>query len=253
MIRRPLVRTVLFSFFLFCLLATGVSAHKTQPDDGNGTLPPPEARYDIVFEALWNQETHPHPDGDGSFPGGAHWSPLVGALHQEELELWAPNVLASAGVEQVAETGATSLFNQEIDAAIAATQAKTRLNGPGLLSPAVVTMTDVLVDGSYPYLTLISMVAPSPDWFTGVSGLALQNAQNEWIDEISLNLYPFDAGTEDGTGYSTSNPETTPREPVYSLTGVSPFSSQPVARLTLIRRGAPRQLLLLPMIFQARQ
>ena len=117
----------------------------------------------------------------------------------------------------------------------------------------MITLTDVLVDGNFPYLTLISMVAPSPDWFAGVSGLALRDGQGQWKQQIIVDLYPYDAGTEEGTGYSISNPETVPHQPIQSLTGVSPFSAQPVARLTLIRRDIPPKQLLLPLIFQSVQ
>lgn len=244
-----MLRRALFVFTaLFCLLAAGVSAQERKPDGGNNTIPSPSARYDIVFEGLWSQATHPHPNGAGAFPGGAHWSPLVGALHKSEVEFWKTDGLASAGVEQVAETGGTTLFNQEIDAAIVASTVYTRINGPGLTSPAVITLTDVLVSGDYAYLTLISMIAPSPDWFAGVSALPLRDGQGQWQQQIVVDLYPYDAGTEEGSDYSTSNPETQPHQPIQSLKGVSPFSAQPVARLTLIRRDVPPKLLMLPLI-----
>ena len=249
-----MLRRVLLLFtFLFCLLMAGVSAQAAKPDGGNNTIPSPSARYDIVFEALWSQTTHPHPNGAGAFPGNAHWSPLVGSLHKSALELWKASTLASAGVEEMAETGDTTPFNGEIDAAIAAKTANTRLNGPSLLSPAVITLTDVLVDGNFSYLTLVSMVAPSPDWFAGVAGLALQDGQDQWIEQIVVDLYPYDAGTEDGSGYSLTNPDTLPHQLVQSLKGVTPFSSQPVARLTLIRRDVPSKLLLLPLISRISQ
>lgn len=246
-------RSIALSLFLLLTLTATLAAQRPEPPQPNATIPTATARYDIVFEGLWSQATHPHPDGAGAFPGSAHWSPLVGALHRTSLELWKSGSQASAGVEQVAEIGGTTLFNGEIDAAIVATTAGSRLNGPGLLSPAVVTMTDVLVDGNFPYLTLISMIAPSPDWFAGVAGLALRDGQGEWKQQIVVDLYPYDAGTEEGTGYSTSNPDTLPHQPIQSLTGVGPFSTQPVARLTLIRRDTPPMQLLLPLIFQSVQ
>lgn len=246
-------RAIALSLFLLLTLTATLAAQRPEPSLPNATIPTATARYDIVFEGLWSQATHPHPNGAGSFPGDAHWSPLVGALHKSSLELWKAGTLASAGVEQMAETGGTTLFNGEIDAAIVANTAGSRLNGPGLLSPAVVTMTDVLVDGNYSNLTLVSMVAPSPDWFAGVSGLSLNDGQGQWKTEIIVDLYPYDAGTEDGSGYSLSNPDTVPHQLIHSLTGITPFSAQPVARLTLIRRDTPPNYLMLPVIFQSVQ
>lgn len=246
-------RAILLAVFLLLILTATLAAQRPEPSLPNGTIPTATARYDIVFEALWSQTTHPHPNGAGAFPGNAHWSPVVGSLHKGALELWKAGSQASAGVEEMAETGGTTLFNGEIDAAIAANTANTRLNGPGLLSPAVITLTDVLVDGNFPYLTLVSMVAPSPDWFAGVSGLALRDGQGQWKQQIVVDLYPYDAGTEDGSGYSTSNPDTLPHQPIQSIAGISPFSAQPVARLTLIRRDTPPIQLLLPLIFRSVQ
>lgn len=243
-------RALIFAALLTSLLVTGLAAQENQPADKSRTIPTTSARYDIVFEALWSQATHPHPNGAAQFPSNAHWSPLVGALHKSNLALWEVGGPASAGVEQVAETGATTLFDQEIDAAIGAGSAGTRLNGPGLLSPAVITLTDVLVSGDYPHLTLISMIAPSPDWFAGVAGLALQTSQGQWRQQIVVDLYPYDAGTEEGSGYSLTNPDTLPHQPIHNVTGVSPFSSQPVARLTITRRDTPPTLFLLPHVIR---
>lgn len=243
-----LSRSLLWAILMFILLGGTLAAQEQQPRGGNNTIPTPTARYDIVFEATWSQATHPHPNGPAAFPGNPHWSPLIGALHKSELVLWQSGALASAGVEEVAEIGGTVAIRQEINAAIDAGKANAIVSGSGLVSPATVTLADIVVSDDFPYLTLISMIAPSPDWFAGVSGLALQDGQGQWKQEIVVDLYPYDAGTEEGTEYSTSNPDTAPQQPISAIQGVSPFSSQPVARLTLIRRDKPPVLLMLPLI-----
>lgn len=241
-------KSLLWTAFLFLLMTGTLAAGVRLPEGGNNTIPSPTARYDIVFEGLWSQATHPHPNGAGAFPGNPHWSPLIGALHKSELVLWQAGAPASAGVEEVAEIGGTVVIRQEINAAIDGGKANAIVSGSGLVSPATVTLTDVLVTGDFPFLTLISMIAPSPDWFAGVSGLALQDGQGQWREQIIVDLYPYDAGTEEGTEYSTSNPDTAPQQPISALKGVSPFSDQPVARLTLIRRDTPPNFLMLPLI-----
>lgn len=47
---------------------------------------------------------------------------------------------------------------------------------------------------------------PSPDWIVGVSGLELCMANCSWIPYKELNLYPYDAGTDDGLTYIVSFP-----------------------------------------------
>ena len=79
------------------------------------TLPPPppvdtdNATYRIQFNATWSASTHPE-----DFPRGAHFSPLIGAVHDSTVQFWAIGATATAGIEQMAETGATSILTQEI-------------------------------------------------------------------------------------------------------------------------------------------
>jgi len=52
-----------------------------------------------VFENAWIEATHPLDYPSGS----AHWSPMVLASHSSAFEMWAPQQMASAGVQLVAE------------------------------------------------------------------------------------------------------------------------------------------------------
>ena len=70
-------------------------------------------------------------------------------------------------------------------------------------------------------LSLVSMIAPSPDWFVGVHGFDLQ-ANGMWVDEVTLTLDPYDAGTDNGTTYTSANADTSPKDPISRL--VSPLS-----------------------------
>ncbi len=77
------------------------------------------------------------------------------------------------------------------------------------------------------------MVAPSPDWFVGVSGLSLWDG-DAWIESLSVDLKPYDAGTEQGDAFSLANPATVPQELIAMLG--APFAGQPViGRLHFIR------------------
>ena len=62
------------------------------------------------------------------------------------------------------------------------------------------------------------MVAPSPDWFVGVSGLQMiENGDS--ADEIVVVLRPHDAGTDSGTTYRSVNQATVPPVPISLITG----------------------------------
>jgi hypothetical protein len=61
------------------------------------------------------------------------------------------------------------------------------------------------------------MIAPSPDWFVGVSNFDLCE-NGEWITNRSIDLYPYDAGTDSGVNYTSPNQDTNPKENITILT-----------------------------------
>lgn len=54
-------------------------------------------------------------------------------------------------------------------------------------------------------------VIPSPDWFVGVDSLNLCEG-DKWKQEVTLDLQPFDAGTDSGFTFSSPNYPTVPQE-----------------------------------------
>ena len=51
-------------------------------------------------------------------------------------------------------------------------------------------------------MSLVSMLGPSPDWVVGVSALELCSRNCSWVENKTLNLYPWDAGTDSGITYT---------------------------------------------------
>lgn len=226
----PSLLAVLAAFLIF-LSASSLRAER----NASAT-----ARYRVTFAATWSPETHPHPDGAASFPSSsAHFSGIIGGTHDETASFWAVGNLASEGIEEMAETGGTGGLSSEVEAAIAAGTAKQVLSGPGIGdSPGTLTY-DFTMHREYPLVTLVSMVAPSPDWFVGVSGLSLLDNQGEWVEELTIDLEPYDAGTDDGIDYRSANADSDPPQPVASLSGVAPFSAGPMGTFTFMRLDAP--------------
>ena len=172
-----------------------------------------EARYRVTFAATWSAGTHPT-----NFPAGPHFSGLVGATHDESTRIWQRGKLASDGIELMAETGGKSRLLAEIDALIAAGTAHGELSGGGLsTSPSSVSLEFDVVS-SHPYVTLVSMLAPSPDWFVGVSGLSLLAEDGTWKDREEVSLLLYDAGTDDGETFTAGNADSDPAQPISLLT-----------------------------------
>ncbi len=171
-----------------------------------------DASCSLTFDGTWSSETHPQ-----DFPLSAHFSPLIGATHTDAVSFWQPGVLATSGVQRVAELGETFGFENEVGDAIAAGSADQTLFGGSLVSPGSRSFDfDAVID--YPLLTLITMIAPSPDWFVGVHGLPLFE-NGAWIQSQVAVLPAYDAGTDSGTSYKGNNIPTSPRAVIARLTG----------------------------------
>ena len=81
--------------------------------------------------------------------------------------------------------------------------------------------TQVFVDGTHSKLSLISKIVPSPDWFIGVDSLDLCE-HGRWVDSLNVQLYPMDAGTDQGLVFTSPSWESVPREPIYQITPSRP-------------------------------
>jgi hypothetical protein len=191
-----------------------------------------EATYSVNFTSNWSQTSHPHPSG--SLPGNAHWSKLVGATHNSDVVFLEMGGMATQGVENIAETGNNTVFYSEVDAAIAANYASALVDGDDLpTAEGQIIINDIITTEDYPLLSLLSMIAPSPDWMIAANSISLVDANGDWIDEINIDLYPYDAGTDSGVDYTSPNLDTNPQEPIASLQGVAPFSNEIIGTLTI--------------------
>ncbi|SEL36666.1 Por secretion system C-terminal sorting domain-containing protein [Aquimarina amphilecti] len=190
------------------------------------------ATYDIVFTSNW--EAH------GTLPGGAHFTELVGASHNNSVTFLEMGSLATSGIEQVAETGLFSIFNSEVTTAINANNADQFIIGPDLFfnGPGrTITINDLTISSEYPLISLASMLAPSPDWMIAVNSISLIDNSGQWIPEITMDLFTYDAGTEEGTGYSLNNAATSPHEPISLVeTSNSPLNSQKIGTIVFTQK-----------------
>ena len=111
--------------------------------------------------------------------------------------MWVAGGLATTGIKDMAELGSKSALSGEIDVAIQAGIARSELSGGGVNpSPASVELV-FDVHERFPLVSLVSMIAPSPDWFVGVAGLDLME-NGRWRDSVTVELLPYDAGTDSG-------------------------------------------------------
>lgn len=172
------------------------------------TTAPPTARYRVTFQATWSGATHPV-----DFPSSAHLSPLVGGTHNALATFWSEGALASMGIKDMSELGRTTPLDREIEAAITNGTAKHLLLGGGIGSSPGSVSLEFEISQTHPLVTLVSMIAPSPDWFVGVSRLPLFE-NGRWIEERRIDLVPWDAGTDSGLTFASPDLVTVPPRPI---------------------------------------
>ena len=169
-------------------------------------LPEESATYTLTWTANWTPTTHPT-----NYPssGGAHFTTLAGAVHPTSVSFWARGQKATRGVESLAETGGTSTFRSEVAAVSTATYYS--VGGPRINGGTRV-LSNIQVSQAKPAVTFLSMLAPSHDWFIGVSGLDLRDSSGNFRDTMTVNLRLYDAGSADGHDFRLGGAKAGPHE-----------------------------------------
>ena len=198
------------------LLALSLASGVTHAQDETAT-------YTMTFEGLWTADDIT----DAGMPGGAHFTEMIGATHNSGTTIWVSGGTASAGVENVAELGSVGTLVSEIGGN--ANAAGVVRAGSAFISPTATVSGTFTANSSHPLVSVLSMVAPTPDWFVGVSNLRLYD--NGWQNRV-VDLYPYDAGTEEGSGWSLSNAATSPQGVITSIRNTGRFRGNPIGRLS---------------------
>jgi hypothetical protein len=190
-----------------------------------------QVQYSFEFVAEWSASTHPT-----SFPNNPHFSPIIGTTHNDSVSLWEPGGIATFGIERMAETGSPSSLSSEVSSLINQGDADQFINLGGVaLSPDNRTGT-ITVDSDFPLVSLVTMIAPSPDWFVGIHDVDLRPG-GIWARDLVFDLDPYDSGTDAGVNYTSGNADITPHIPIANISNQFPFTGSPrigTFRLTLI-------------------
>lgn len=209
MTKKPFILLILFIYSVVPLLAQET------------------ATYDITFTSIWNATDHT------KLPNNPHWSKLVGATHKTNDVFFKIGDFATPGIKEVAETGNPSIFKTEVTTKINNGEANQYINGANLgTATGDILISDLLVQKDFPLLSLISMIAPSPDWIIALNSYNLLDTQGNWKTSVSLDLFAYDAGTDSGTDYSSQNNVTSPFQPILMSNG-TPFNGNKIGTLTI--------------------
>ena len=195
------------------------------------------AKYKISFFGHWTEKRH-HSGTGVAFPSGAHFTTMVGVHHAAGTSLFNSGEKATPGLESVAEDGVTATLLSEIK-----TKFEDQKKGQAILfflssGGEGTGSTEITVSKETPLLSLVSMIAPTADWFISFKGSFL-NDDGTWKDDFTIDAIAYDAGTEEGEKLTRSNPDTNPQENISRLNIKTPFNitdgkvTPPLATLTL--------------------
>ncbi|MFW0870988.1 MAG: spondin domain-containing protein [Patescibacteria group bacterium] len=195
----------------------------TSDTDPFGLFGPEETAYEVTLSTEWT------PDNHGEyFLSTAHFSSPVVWVGKDNpvFSLQAP---ASPGIEEMAEEGRTRTLKKELEALLELGEIQSfniyeRVETPDTFS------FEVKVDRDHSVISLVSMIAPSPDWFVALEGLDMLK-EGSWRKQVEIPLLVLDAGTEDGSDFRLLNTDTNPRGVISTLVDIPAQELPPFATL----------------------
>jgi hypothetical protein len=144
--------------------------------------------------------------------------------------------MPTPGLERLSEEGKHDPLDQEINAAIAAGNALALTESDPLKDFSQTAKAEVQVDDAHPMVSLVAMIAPSPDWFAGMDVLLMENGS--WVASKTVDVQAWDSGGDDGTTYLADDKDNDPKKPTTlnkSRHFLKDGNPMPVARITFTR------------------
>lgn len=191
--------------------------------------------YTIIVKGLWTAERFPL-----DYPAGAaHFSGIIGLSHTNGFAIFKEGAMPTPGLEHLSEMGAHSPLDAELKRVIASGKGGMLVESGPLKDFANDSIVATIkVDDKHPLLSFVAMVAPSPDWFTGLSNLNLME-NGSWTTSKTVELYAWDSGGDDGTTYKAADVDNNPKKPTMQASPkhFAPKGTRmPVAMVTVTRK-----------------
>lgn len=182
------------------------------------------ATYNLTVRNVWTEERF------GTLPEGAEFSPLAFFSHSPRFSSLVLYGYATQGVQDIAEAGDITALLEELEDAgdfVKDVDATAGGAGPGQSFSAVVT-----VDCERHFVSALTMVAPSPDWFIAIANMNVLRGET-FVPARSGVLRVYDAGTDSGETFLAQDEVTQPRQNIAPLG--APFNGRVVAKYHLKR------------------
>jgi hypothetical protein len=218
---------------LLCLVALGLWSCSSDDNSGSnngggGGGLNPQATYRITFNPNFTDATHPT-----DYPANAMFSGMVVVAHSSQTTVFSEGQLASDGLEAYVETGDTSVLLGELEQVLE-TDPPTIVALGSDVSATGQDQVQITITPSTTFLSIVSRISPSPDWFVGVDSFDLVDDTGFGLIEFeSRDLAPWDAGTDAGTTYTSDDEEEIAN---VSIINSDPFVSSTNGTVNLVNR-----------------
>jgi len=178
------------------------------------------AKFTVTFKTYWGKHgtqnviNYPKPPKEEP----PHTGNMFLAIHNSNYNPFTLGKNASKGVAESSMYGTNNTLIQEISND--KRNYSKYYTAPVLKTPGEHTF-NVIANHKYPLMSFVTMIAPSPDWFTGVSSVNLLDIKKS----KTIPIYTYDAGTDYGTKFITfpKNPRGKNTQPISYLTNGEMF------------------------------
>ncbi|XP_065210960.1 spondin-2 [Planococcus citri] len=172
--------------------------------------------YKLVLHTFWTSSRFPKHYPQWRPP--AQWSKLIGRSHGKTYYLFRIGKKSSNGMKTFAETGKDDNLN---NIGQGENDVYDVFNAPAITTGSGRTETQFMVDGNHSLVSVVSRIIPSPDWFIGVDSFNLC-VNGNWLDSITIEGDPMDAGTDNGFTFTAPNWPTQPQGVVFRMSSKYP-------------------------------
>lgn len=198
--------------------------------DPFGLFGPEEMVYEVTLTTGWSAASH-----EDYHISTAHFSAPVIWVGPNN-PVFTLGSVASAGIEEVAEEGRTRKIKQELEGLETAGDILSfQIHNSRVVTPGEISF-EVTVNRDNPVVSLVSMIAPSPDWFVALEGLNMLS-EGRWKETAETQLLTLDAGTEYGETFDIGNLSTQPQGIITTLTDIPSQELPPFATISFRQLG----------------
>ncbi|CAF4850705.1 unnamed protein product [Pieris macdunnoughi] len=180
--------------------------------DSDSCNPDKMTVYKMVLHTYWTREKFPKHYPDWRPP--AQWSRVYGVSHSRSYVLFHLGRRVSPAIKQFAETG-------RLDTLGSSPGTLDVFGAPSIGQGAGRSESEFFVDGNHSRVSVMAKMIPSPDWFIGVDSFDLC-VDGNWLDSITIEVDPLDAGTDNGFTFTAPNWPTAPQGVAYRITSRYP-------------------------------